>query len=261
MNSEASKQKNLSSSRIPRISLNSSMHKPTNSDCSAKESYTEMPNNYSFSLALEDSRKPKEKGGLSTSAQRISLGTPRSLVPKHVNEPLNTVKTTLKKFDLNSNFVIVEKTKSSRIHTSRFPMPPSEAIKRFSTSLQGWEQEEILNFSEVYYIGKTAKGKEQNYTDDNGDYKIIVRDHIAYRYEVVSLLGQGSFGQVLEVFDHCLKKPMALKIIKNRPKFHQQARMEVGILKLIKECDSNKNSNVIEILDNFIFRSHMVTLT
>jgi len=140
-------------------------------------------------------------------------------------------------------------------------MPPSEAIKRFSTTLQGWEQEEILNFPEVYYIGKTAKGKEQNYTDSSGSYKIMVKDHIAYRYEVVSLLGQGSFGQVLEVFDHCLKKSMALKIIKNRPKFHQLAKMEVGILKLLKECDLNKNSNIIEINDSFMFRNHMVTPT
>ena len=30
-----------------------------------------------------------------------------------------------------------------------------------------------------------------------GDYKIIRNDHIAYRYEVVDMLGRGSFGQVI----------------------------------------------------------------
>lgn len=258
MKSEANKQKNLSSSRIPRISLNGPSHKQSSSDI---DSSKELQLNNSLILSSDESRKPIKAGSFSSSVQRISLGTPKALVPKHFNETLNTVKTTLKKFDLNNNFVIVEKTKQSRIHTSRFPMSPNEAIKRFSTTLQGWEQEEILSYPEVYYIGKTAKNRESNYTDEYGDYKIIVKDHICYRYEVISLIGKGSFGQVLEVFDHCLKKTLALKIIKNRPKFHQQAKMEVGILKLIKECDSTKNSTIIEIIDSFIFRNHMVIPT
>jgi dual specificity tyrosine-phosphorylation-regulated kinase 2/3/4 len=136
-------------------------------------------------------------------------------------------------------------------------MPPSEAIKRFSSTLQGWEQEEILNFPNVYYIGKTSKPRDQNYSDDHGDYRIIVKDHIAYRYEVVSLIGRGSFGQVIEVFDHCVKKNLAIKIIKNKPKFNQQAKVEVGVLKLLRECDSTKN--IIEIIENFTFRNHMVS--
>ncbi len=34
------------------------------------------------------------------------------------------------------------------------------------------------------------------YDDDKGDYKVIMKDHIGYRYEVLQFLGKGSFGTV-----------------------------------------------------------------
>lgn len=252
-------------SRIPRISLGSNLHKPSRSDCESKDSSkdlsTSMSSVKSSNVTLSSTEYCRSKASSSSSATfgRVSLGTPRSLIPKGTREPLKSVKTTIKKFDLSSNFVIIEKIQSSRIHSSKFPMPPSEAVKRFSSTLQNWEQEEILNFPNVYYIGKTPKPRDQHYSDESGDYRIIVKDHIAYRYEVVSLLGKGSFGQVIEVFDHCTKKSIAIKIIKNKPKFNQQAKVEVGILKLLRECDSTKN--IIEIIDNFVFRNHMVSST
>ena len=36
------------------------------------------------------------------------------------------------------------------------------------------------------------------YDDEKGDYKIVMKDHIGYRYEVQQFLGKGSFGIVNE---------------------------------------------------------------
>ena len=43
------------------------------------------------------------------------------------------------------------------------------------------------------------KGSPKNdcnfgYDDDKGDYKVVLKDHIGYRYEVTDYLGKGSFG-------------------------------------------------------------------
>ena len=64
-----------------------------------------------------------------------------------------------------------------------------------------------------------------------------MHDHIAYRYEILGELGKGSYGQVLKVFDHKRKEEMALKVIKNKPKFAKQAFIEIKILTYAKEQD------------------------
>jgi len=46
-----------------------------------------------------------------------------------------------------------------------------------------------------------------------------MKDHIGYRYEVLSFIGKGSFGTALRCFDHKNKEEVALKIVKNKKKY------------------------------------------
>lgn len=118
-------------------------------------------------------------------------------------------------------------------------MRPTQAVKAFGPSLTEFERTEIMAFKEIFFIGAQAekvKGSEaeqhnSGYDDENGDYKVVIGDHIAYRYEVKEKLGSGSFGQVVKCFDHKKSETVALKIIKNSPKFEYQAQVEVKILK------------------------------
>lgn len=57
------------------------------------------------------------------------------------------------------------------------------------------------------------------FDDDQGDYKTQMKDHLAYRYEVLEPLGSGSFGQALKCLDHKTGEEVAIKIIKNQKKF------------------------------------------
>ena len=89
------------------------------------------------------------------------------------------------------------------------PMTPKKALQLFNDILTDYEQTEMLNKT-IYFIGPKAqkiKGSllsDHNfgYDDEEGDYKIVLKDHIDFRYETIKLLGQGSFGQVLECYDH-----------------------------------------------------------
>jgi dual specificity tyrosine-phosphorylation-regulated kinase 2/3/4 len=72
-------------------------------------------------------------------------------------------------------------------------MTPAKALKCYSKSLTQYEQSEILDYPQIYYLGIGAskvKGSSQSehnfgYDDHKGNYKIIVKDHIGYRYEVM----------------------------------------------------------------------------
>jgi serine/threonine protein kinase len=113
-----------------------------------------------------------------------------------------------------------------------------------------------LDYQEVYYIGIPRVKQRDEFDDERGYYKVTSGDHIAYRYQVMDTLGQGSFGQVLKVFDHKTKAPLALKIIRNKNKFLRQAAVEARILTHLARVDVNDEYNVVHMKECFQFRKH-----
>jgi dual specificity tyrosine-phosphorylation-regulated kinase 2/3/4 len=45
-----------------------------------------------------------------------------------------------------------------------------------------------------------------------------------YRYEIIDFLGKGSFGQVVKCYDHKTGQSLAVKVIRNKKRFHHQVR-------------------------------------
>lgn len=136
----------------------------------------------------------------------------------------------------------------------RSPMSPEQALHDRNCSLNIFERGEVMDYEKdgVYFTGtKDArkiigsvssmssgdKDKSGNfgYDDERGDYNIVFGDHLAYRYEVVDVLGKGSFGQVVRCVDHKDGGIVAVKIIRNKKRFHQQALVEVGILGRLRD--------------------------
>ena len=91
----------------------------------------------------------------------------------------------------------------------------------------------------MYFIGARSEKKmatpdhstnNYGYDDDRGDYLVINKDHLGFRYEIIDTLGKGSFGQVLKCRDHKTGESVAIKIIRNKQRFHHQALVEIKIL-------------------------------
>jgi dual specificity tyrosine-phosphorylation-regulated kinase 2/3/4 len=149
-----------------------------------------------------------------------------------------------------------------------FPMTAAQTLKLFGSQLTDYEKGEILDYEEIYFIGKSIlkkdsrlfKEEEKNhgYDDDKGDYNAFVGEHINYRYEIIDMLGKGSFGQAIKCYDHKNKEHVALKIIRSKKRFYHQATVEVKILKYIRDNDPKGRSNVVKTLDYFTFRKHIV---
>ncbi|RKP17725.1 hypothetical protein ROZALSC1DRAFT_23915, partial [Rozella allomycis CSF55] len=124
-----------------------------------------------------------------------------------------------------------------------FPMNSQDALKNYDDQLTEYEKSEIHAYKNIYFIGKNeikkidCKDSQNNFgfDDERGDYRIVLNDHFAYRFEVFELLGKGSFGQVVKAFDHKHKMFVAVKTIRNKKRFHQQALVEVKILQTLRE--------------------------
>ncbi|CAG9333022.1 unnamed protein product [Blepharisma stoltei] len=149
----------------------------------------------------------------------------------------------------------------SEIH---FPITPKIALTQLIDELSDFEKREVLEYAEIYYLGKNnckimriEDGHNNGYDNDHSDYLLIKGDHIAYRYEVISMLGKGSFGQVCLCFDHKRQEQVAIKLIKNKKRFHHQAAIEIKVLRALLENDPNDKSNIVRMKNFFLFRSHV----
>lgn len=145
-------------------------------------------------------------------------------------------------------------------------MTSASVLRTMSSRLSEFEQSEILDFKQVYFVGRdrqrkvkgsNRRGNNAGYDDDRANYRVVTGDHIAYRYEIISELGSGSFGIVMRALDHKTGRTVALKIIRNKRRFHRQAKIEVDLLRRLREADSQDDAGIIHLHDWFTFRNHL----
>ncbi|KAF9052752.1 hypothetical protein BJ165DRAFT_1442550 [Panaeolus papilionaceus] len=151
------------------------------------------------------------------------------------------------------------------------PSSPATVLKSSqAAALSDYEKKEIWDYPNVYCVGARSRKRLQvlndgtnnyGYDDERGDYLIVNHDHLAYRYEIMGTLGKGSFGQVLHCRDHCTGESVAVKIIRNKKRFHHQALVEIKILDNLRKWDAEEKHHVIKMTEHFYFRSHLCIAT
>ena len=148
----------------------------------------------------------------------------------------------------------------------RASVSPSRALGRHRAALTALERAEILEYPRVYFAGigaKKVQSKEacgsdnHGYDDDRGDYVMRKGDHLAYRFEIIDELGKGSFGQVMRCYDHKTRRTVAVKVIRNKKRFHQQALVELKVLEHLRHKDQKDEHNLVKMEEYFYFRSHL----
>lgn len=173
--------------------------------------------------------------------------------------------------------------------TAKERVSPTLAMRMAHLNI--FERGEIVDYKDVYFCGThdakkhvgdlTADTANFGYDDERGDYNIVSGDHLLYRYEIVDILGKGSFGQVVRCIDHKTGGLVAIKIIRNKKRFHQQALVEVDILKKLREwvCrplnpvatsyllillrfqDPYNKHSMVSFTQSFYFRGHLCIST
>ncbi|KAM7537214.1 hypothetical protein Aperf_G00000078948 [Anoplocephala perfoliata] len=108
---------------------------------------------------------------------------------------------------------------------------------------------------------------DPNHTDANYDYIVRPGEVWMNRYYIDSLIGKGSFGQVMKARDFVANEDVAIKIIKNKRAFTNQAREEIRLLTRMNRLQDSTNADgsgcsqggnyIVRLLTHFMFHGHL----
>lgn len=191
-------------------------------------------------------------GGLN-STRSSSLNSSQTNKSKSLNIPpldFDSIRAPSKRFyeDRSSLYEIKEEKKSVS------GLSPESVLNLHQNKLTSLELSEILDYPEIFYLGNSIKKHNGIYDDEKGYYKAYVGDHIAYRYEILHILGEGSFGVVINCFDHKMQVPVAIKILRSGSQFTLNGQAEASILGSL--LSGTRSDSIIEKFSEFEFRNH-----
>src|SRR5277367_2056010 len=79
--------------------------------------------------------------------------------------------------------------------------------------------------------------------------------------DIHRLLGQGTFGKVVEAWDKKKKTKCAVKIIRSVQKYRDASRIELRVLSTLALNDRTNKNKCIHLRDSFDFRNHICIVT
>ncbi|KAI9880265.1 MAG: dual specificity protein kinase kns1 [Pleopsidium flavum] len=103
--------------------------------------------------------------------------------------------------------------------------------------------------------------KLQKVDDDDGHYIVVPDAELTDRYQVSRLLGQGTFGKVVEAYDRRKGTKCAIKIIRSVQKYRDASRIELRVLSTLSHNDKENRNKCIHLRDCFDFRNHICIVT
>lgn len=133
-------------------------------------------------------------------------------------------------------------------------LTPESAVKCYGEFLNEFQLKEIKRFKHIYYVRKKLQGVTENFSNADGHYLILIGDSICYRYEILEVIGSGSFGQVVKCLDHKTDELVAIKILKRTHTSKKQGLNEYRMLSLLNS--SSQVSCTVEVKRKFEFRFH-----
>ncbi|XP_072562621.1 dual specificity protein kinase CLK4b isoform X2 [Paramormyrops kingsleyae] len=101
--------------------------------------------------------------------------------------------------------------------------------------------------------------RSRSFEDDEEGHLIYHSGHmLRARYEIVSTLGEGAFGKVVNCIDHSNGGArVALKIIKNVDRYREAAMSEIDVLQQMNSLDRDEHYACVRMLDWFDHHGHI----
>lgn len=133
------------------------------------------------------------------------------------------------------------------------PVKPEFILNSYPNFLTVKEEREIIDYQDIYYI-RSRPPSDRYYDPISPEhFKFVTNEHIAFRFQMLQVLGKGSFGGVIKCIDHKTKTNVAIKFLRDRETHHDQISMENRFLNILQEDGGPNNHHIIHLLETFSF--------
>ncbi|KAI8887035.1 kinase-like protein [Backusella circina FSU 941] len=102
-----------------------------------------------------------------------------------------------------------------------------------------------------------SNNNTEPYDDINGHYVIRPNESLTPQYKIMRLLGQGTFGKVVECYDRVRRTYCAIKIIRAIPKYRDASKIEIRVLNALKQHDPLNLNKCIHLVEWFDHKNHI----
>ncbi|KAK4169500.1 dual specificity protein kinase lkh1 [Cladorrhinum sp. PSN259] len=109
----------------------------------------------------------------------------------------------------------------------------------------------------VQVINDPPHSRNVRVDDDEGHYIVVPDNDLTERYQMIKLLGQGTFGKVVQAKDKRRNKLVAIKIIRSVQKYREASKIELRVLETLKMNDATNRNRCIHLRDCFDYRGHI----
>ncbi|XP_039626620.1 dual specificity tyrosine-phosphorylation-regulated kinase 1B isoform X1 [Polypterus senegalus] len=211
--------------------------------------------------------KPSSSSSSSSLCQPVALGfspAEPTMSSQHSHPTFSHIHSMADQQQVLSDMTILQR----RIPPT-FRDPANAPLRKLSVDLI----KTYKHINEVYYTKKKRRAQQvppddsstkkerkvynDGFDDDNYDYIVKNGEKWLDRYEIDSLIGKGSFGQVVKAYDHHEQEWVAVKIIKNKKAFLNQAQIELRLLELMNKHDTEMKYYIVHLKRHFMFRNHL----
>ncbi|KIW04875.1 hypothetical protein, variant 1 [Verruconis gallopava] len=120
----------------------------------------------------------------------------------------------------------------------------------------------IIKAKEVHVeVIRDKHATTEQYDDEDGHYNVVAGASLTDRYTIVRLLGQGTFGKVVEAIDRDKGTKCAVKIIRSVQKYRDASRIELRVLSTLAQNDKHNRNKCIHLRQCFDYRNHICIVT
>ncbi|XP_020241088.1 serine/threonine-protein kinase AFC3 isoform X1 [Asparagus officinalis] len=92
--------------------------------------------------------------------------------------------------------------------------------------------------------------------DRDGHYVFNLGENLTPRYKILSKIGEGTFGRVLECWDRETREFVAIKVVRSIRKYRHAAMIEIDVLNNLAKNDK-EGSRCLQIQRWFDYRNHI----